>query len=211
MSGNIDFTDLQMDVLREIGSMGTAYAATSISSVLGKKITIDNIKVSWVDFQDTGNFIGGPENIVASVLFRLSGAIEGIIVYTMDLESASTILGAMFGKPVPIDAIYGEMEKSALSELGNIAVCSYVTAMAELLKCQISPSIPFLAIDMANAILSFPVAEFGRLSDQVLFIDTKLAVSNVSNNDSKEAFSGSFFLVPSLESSKELFRILGVN
>ena len=200
------FNDTHLDVFKEIASMGTAHAATALASIMDKQVTVTSLNVSWVDFQNVTDFIGGPENVIAGILVSLSGSMRGMVMHLLELESAAIITNVMMGMggETPIVKMeFNEMEASALEEMGNIMIASYINALAELVQCKIKPSAPSLSIDMANAVLSVPVAEFGKMADQVLIIESKLSVDNVN-------FTGYFSFLPNLESFRQLLKALGV-
>lgn len=194
-----------MDVLRELGSMGTAHAATTLSNILEKKVTIADIVVSWVDFANVTDFIGGPNNIIASILASLTGNIEGMVVHLLELDSAAIIASALLNEDTKNINLKNQMERSAITEFGNMMISSYLGALAGLIGSRITPSVPSLSIDMANAILSVPVAEFGKMADQVLLIESKLELVV-----DEKAFSGCFLFAPNLQSLNKLVQALGV-
>jgi len=197
------FSDMHLDILREIGSMGTAHAATALSKMVNKKVTMPVPNVSWLDFQNVATFVGGPENIIVGILVSLSGNIQGMMMYLTELESAHKMVELIINTPPPEDQlVFGEMERSVVEEVGNIMLSSYLGSLAGLSNSQIKPSIPFMSIDMANAILSVPASEFGRMADKMLFIESKVAVENVQ-------LSGCFVLVPNLHSFYRILRGLG--
>jgi len=198
------FSDSHLDVLKEIGSMGTAHAATALAKMINKKVTMPVPIVSWVEFQDVANFVGGPENIIVGILVSLSGHIQGMMMYLMSVESAHTMSESILGVPHEGDPlVFGEMEKSAIEEMGNIMVSSYLGSLAGLTNSNIKPSIPFMSVDMANAILSVPAIEFGKMADKVLCIESQISVDNVDTD-------GCFILVPNLHSFARILRSLGV-
>ena len=200
------FNDTHMDIFKEIASMGTAYAATALADIMDKKVSVSSLNVSWVDFQNTTDVVGGPDKVIAGILVSLSGNLRGMVIHLLNLESANIITNVMMGMSGEITEIkdeFNEMEISALEEMGNIMISSYITSLAELVQCKIKPSAPSLSIDMANAVLSVPVAEFGKMADQVLVIESKLSVDNVN-------FTGYFSFLPNLESFQQLLKMLGV-
>jgi chemotaxis protein CheC len=75
------FNDMHLDILKEIGSMGTAHAATALSKMVNKKVTMPVPNVSWLDFENVASFVGGAENIIAGILVSLSGNIQGMMMY----------------------------------------------------------------------------------------------------------------------------------
>ncbi|MCL1884547.1 MAG: chemotaxis protein CheC [Defluviitaleaceae bacterium] len=200
------FSDMHLDILKEIGSMGTAHAATALSKMINKKVSMPVPNVSWLDFQNVANFVGGPENVIVGILVSLSGNIQGMMMQLMELDAAHNLAELVIGTPPPTgDARYsfGEMERSVVEEVGNIMLSSYLTSLSGLTNAQIKLSIPYMCVDMANAILSVPASEFGRMADKMLFIESKISVDDVDT-------SGCFVLVPNLHSFYRILRSLGV-
>jgi len=197
------FNDMHLDILKEIGSMGTAHAATALSKMVNKKVTMPVPKVAWLDFQNVANFVGGPENIIVGILVSLTGNIQGMMMQLMELPSAHNIAQLIIGTPPPKDELeFGEMERSVVQEVGNIMLSAYLTSLAGLTNSQIRQSIPYMSVDMANAILSVPASEFGRMADKMLFIESQIFVENIK-------CSGCFVLVPNLHSFFRILRSLG--
>ena len=198
------FSDTHLDILKEIGSMGTAHAATALAKMINKKVTMPVPNVSWVEFSNVADFVGGPESVIVGILVSLSGNIQGMMMYLMELDSAHLMSEAVLGKPHEGDKmVFDEMERSVIEELGNIMVSSYLGSLAGLTNSQIKPSIPYLSVDMANAILSVPAIEFGKMADKVLFIESKITMDNIDS-------SGCFILIPNLHSFYRILRALGV-
>ena len=197
------FSDTHLDILKEIGSMGTAHAATALSKMINKKVTMPVPNVKWVEFKNVANFVGGPENVIVGILVSLSGNIQGMMMYLMELDSAHVTAETVLGTPASEDKYqFGEMERSVIEEVGNIMISSYLGSLAGLTNSQIRPSIPYLSIDMANAILSVPASEFGKMADKILFIESQISIDNVDS-------SGCFVLVPNLHSFYRILRALG--
>ena len=65
----------------------------------------------------------------------------------------------------------------------------------------INQSIPYLSVDMAQAILSVPAIELGKVADKALFIESTF--SEVTEKDSSEKLSGYFMLVPKFKEENE--------
>ena len=98
---------------------------------------------------------------------------------------------------------YSELELSALNEIGNILAGSYLSSLADFTNLNMQPTVPALAIDMAGAILSYGLLQFGQMGDQALLIDTKFL-------EGENEVQGHFFLIPDPESFGKIFSALGV-
>ena len=55
---------MHFDVLREIGNIGQGNAASSLSQMLSQAIDISVPSVKLLDFNESVEYLGGPENIV---------------------------------------------------------------------------------------------------------------------------------------------------
>lgn len=63
-----ELTSMELDTLREIGSMGTGNAATALSQMLGREVRITLPEVRIMGYNEAIEWIGGPEEITAGVL-----------------------------------------------------------------------------------------------------------------------------------------------
>jgi len=200
-----NMTDMHLDVLKEIGNIGTGNAVTAVSALINRKVKMNMPTVDLVEFDDLANFVGGPENILVGVLIGITSDINGMIMFLMDMETAKhlidNLLGGMAG--VTISEEFGELELSTISEISNIMAGSYLGSLSGLTNLRIRQSVPMLAIDMAMALLSVPAIEFGKMADHVLFINSSFSIENVD-------ISGFFILVPDEPSFIKIMGSLGV-
>ena len=73
-----ELTALEIDTLREVGSIGTGNAATSLSQMLGCEVRITLPEVRIMGYNEAIDWIGGPEAITAGVLVGISGEVNGL-------------------------------------------------------------------------------------------------------------------------------------
>ncbi|HAN10587.1 MAG TPA: CheY-P-specific phosphatase CheC [Clostridiales bacterium] len=198
-----NLNDMHMDVLREIGNIGAGNATTALSQMLNKSITMQVPEVNIVEFKNVSAIIGGEENIVAGILVKISGDIEGIMMYVLEYDSVRSMLNILLNKNIASEDILGEMDLSALKEIGNILTGSYLTALSKLTNLTMIQSIPKLAFDMAGAILSVPAILFGKTCDSVLFIKTDF-------NQGDRDVVGYYILIPEAQSFDKIMKSLGV-
>ncbi len=203
---NIDeLNDIHVDVLTELGNIGTGNAATSLAALIGKEIDISVPSVKILGFNEVAEFVGGPENIVMGMLIKIDGDIDGMILYVFDNDFIENVMKAFFSKSFTSFDELSEMEISAFNEIGNIMASAYVNALASMTGLTINISTPSMCIDMAGAILSVPSIEFARVGNKVLFIDDSFRFGG-----SSEKVKSNMILVPEMESLNKLFAMLGV-
>ena len=196
---------MHVDVLTELGNIGTGNAATSLAALIGKEIDISVPSVKILGFNEVAEFVGGPENIVMGMLIKIDGDIDGMILYVFDNDFIENVMKAFFSKSFTSFDELSEMEISAFNEIGNIMASAYVNALASMTGLTINISTPSMCIDMAGAILSVPSIEFARVGNKVLFIDDSFRFGG-----SSEKVKSNMILVPEMESLNKLFAMLGV-
>lgn len=195
--------DLQFDVLKEIGNIGAGNATTALAKMMNTKIDMNVPRVEMVPFTELPDTFGSPEEVLAGILVQLDGDIKGMMMFLAKEESAHTLVNSLMGgMGVTSDGTFSEMELSALSEIGNIIIGAYLSAMSNLTNLKIASSVPYISIDMAGALLSVPAIEFGKLGDKVLLIETQFGELDLVN--------GYFLMVPELESYDVILSSLGM-
>lgn len=194
---------MQIDVLREIGSIGTGNAATALSETLSDKIEMKIPEVSILDYDDAISKLGGPESIVAGVLVKMSGEIEGMMLYLLDLQFMNLVFEKLSLGRIEDYTDLSDMETSAIVEIGNIIISSYVSAISKLADISIHLSVPGIAINMLGGIMSVPIIEYGYETDKIMTIGGKFIYQG------KELYSN-LLLMPEIKSLNRLLIRLGV-
>ncbi|CAM3076203.1 chemotaxis protein CheC [Filibacter tadaridae] len=209
MSFKIPISDMHLDVLKEIGNIGAAHAATSMSQLLNRKIDMYVPKVELVSFEGMFDLAGGAEKIVAGIFLRIEGDLSGSMFFVLPLESANHFIRKLISDDT-FDfnsSSLSDMGVSAMQELGNILSGSYLSALSDFTGLKIYPTVPSLSVDMVGAIVSFGLIEVSQYSDEVIVIDTKI---REDGEEGSSSIDGHFFLLPDPSSYISIFRSLGV-
>lgn len=197
-------TSLEIDTLREIGSIGTGNAATALSQMLGKEVRITMPEVRIMGYNEAIEWIGGPEAVTAGVLVKMSGDVGGIMLSVQKLDLVNFILETMLGQGIHGYEELAELEQSALIEIGNIMISAFVTALSGLAGVNINLTVPAFAVDMQGAILTVPMAEYGGMSDYLMTIGGNFVCNG-------QEIPSHLLLSPDLRSLDFLLRKLGVS
>ena len=165
-----ELTALELDTLKEVGSIGTGNAATALSELIGREVRIQSPEVRIMGYNEAIEWIGGPEEITAGVLVRLSGQMSGVMLSVQKLDFVNLVLESMMGKKVTDYFGLYEMESSALIEVGNIMISTFINALSGLADVNVELSVPAFTVDMQGAIMAVPMALYGGQSDYILTI-----------------------------------------
>lgn len=194
--------EMYIDVLREIGNIGAGNATTSLASMINAKIDMSVPKVELMEASELGSAICPEDEIIVGIFLEVTHDITGSMMFLMKMDSAHYLVNKLMGKdPTNMDP-FDEMDLSAMKEIGNIISASYLTALSGMTNLTISPSIPYIAVDMAGAILSVPAIQFGQYGNNALLIETEFG------DDYR--IGGYFILMPEEESYAKILTSLGI-
>ena len=158
------------NALTELGNIGAGNATTSLSVMLNSKLTMSPPKVDIYDFNSLENILGGPDATVMGVLSTIGGDMNAMILFVVGMHDAENLVKALMGDEVEW---HSEIGISAIGEIANIIIGSYVASLETLTGMKMRYSQPESCIDMAGAILSVPCIEFGKISDKALLINSQ--------------------------------------
>jgi len=198
----MEISKFQLDALREIGNIGSGHAATALSTLLQRRIDMSVPKVWTIPFEQLSDIVGQLDTPQVTIYVRVEGEAPGKAVFFFPLESAEIVVQALFGSNEPRDLYTDEMAQSALKEVGNILVSSFLIALTQFSGIPLHPSVPAIAVDMIGASLDAIFLEEGMLDDLVLFIDTQLT--------GIPKIEGQFIFLPDDGSLKKLLEAMGL-
>lgn len=197
------FKPFEMDVLKEVGNIGAGNAATALSTLLNKPVDMSVPSVSLLPFEEVADRVGGSEQIVIAVFLRVEGNAPGNMFFIIQEDSALKLMKQLLPDTDIEMGNFSEMELSLLCEIGNILAGSYLSSLADFTRLQMLPSVPIVAHDMAGAILSYGIMQYGEMGDSALLIETTFL-------EDRKSMEGQFFLIPDPDSFQKIFESLGV-
>lgn len=198
-----DVNNMYLDVLKEIGNIGAGNATTAIANMLGIKIDMNVPNIKLMEVSKLGTAVGAEDETIVGIFLEVQNDIEGSMMFLLDIPSARYLVNKLMMTDVSADQPFGELELSALKEIGNIIAGSYLSALSSMTNLVIAPSIPYIAVDMAASILSVPAIEFGLQGDNALLIQTEICA--------EVAINGYFILMPEQGSYEKILTSLGIS
>lgn len=203
------FSSLQLDAIREVGNIGTGNAATALSGLLSCAIDMDVPKAELVSIYELAGHYGDPNDEVAAVFVRSLSEFSCSLIFLQKEADAKMmvelLLKQQFGEGNLPPEIPQDLSDSALTEVGNIILSSFLNAINLLIGTQQQISVPGVAHDMMSSILDVVVTIFGQMGEMALVVNTELKVGN------KDApASGNIVMLPDPEALELLLRKLQV-
>jgi chemotaxis protein CheC len=177
------YSDLQLDGLRELANIGSGTASTALSSMLARSVDISVPNAVFCPMPEAVDALGPAEEEVTGIVLGVIGEMEATVVLLVSPADAAALC-AMLG----VDAD-SEIGRSALQEIGNVVGTSYVNALAGMTGLALEPTPPGAATDMLAAIVQSVLAARAHAADHTLLLDSDLVIEG-------EDCAISFLLVP---------------
>ena len=198
-----ELNHLELDTLREIGSIGTGNAATALSQMLKRQVRITMPEVRIMGYNEAIEWIGGPEQVTAGVLVGMGGQMNGIMLSVQQIGFVNMVLEHMMNMSITSYDQLDELGRSTLVEVGNIMISTFINAFSGLSDISVNLTVPAFAVDMQGAILSVPMAEYGGMSDYLMTIGGNFVCEN-------QEVPCRLLLSPDIRSLNFLLKKLGV-
>jgi chemotaxis protein CheC len=170
----MEFTPIQLDALQELANIGAAHSATTLSMMLNCHVNMNVPEIDIVDIANMGQLL--TDEITTLVVFELQGDIShgGFLVLHFPDDSAERTANILIGSG-DLGHPTGEMDESAILEVGNIMISSFLSATSDLLGIVMLPSPPVLVVDMTHAVIESLVAGMTIEVDDVVLFRINLA------------------------------------
>ena len=105
-----------LDFFKELENIGVSHAATALSSMLGREVSIRVPCAKFCEYNTITQILNGPETIVVGLLVSIVGDIDGFILLVLDKKDAQDLSQAILMGIEESDSSEGfsELQESAL-------------------------------------------------------------------------------------------------
>jgi chemotaxis protein CheC len=196
-------TDQQLDVFRELASIGAGHAATAMSQLVDRRVVITCPELRLIPTDEVSYSLGGPETLVAAIYVRVLGDARGALVFVLDHDSACSLAGMLKGGP-PVKAL-SDPDHELLKQAGHMLLSAFINALSRTAQIAMVPSAPAYSHDMFGGILQTVVAETEGYADETVLIDADFL------EDEEHSITGRLFFMPEPGSMDTVTHAMGVD
>lgn len=174
-----DLSDLEKDLLGEVGNISMGTAATALSTIVGHKVNITTPTISVTTLNDLKKDFETP-NVILDVQF--TSGISGGNVLIMKITDAAVIANLMMGGNGEIEAHteLSEIELSAVQEAMNQMIGSAATSMATMFRREVNISPPVSSVADES---TSPIAKDIEEDEQVIAISFKMTIGDLIDSN----------------------------
>jgi len=201
LEDKITLSDLEKDVLKEIGNICAGNAATALFQLLDKKIEMAVPGVFFVKVEDVPKLVGGEEKLIVGVVSQVLGDAPGVILLLFSQKDAAALAGIL-NKKRHKSKILSDMDQSAIKEVGHILSAAYLNTLSTFTNMGFIPSTPGLVVDMAGALVDYVLIELSTVTEYALLVDSEFI-------EAETKIKGHFFLLANKGSLEAILRAIG--
>jgi len=194
--------ELQLDALREVANIGAGHATTALSQMTGARIDVAVPNLQVTPLQGVSEGLGRDDAVVAAILIHILGDLTGRTLLVLPLESAKRLAEILLNAPAGSIESFGELERSALMEAGNILSAAHMNALSDFLGMMLLPSVPHLELDELGKVMPTVFKGSAVMGEYAFSIETRFILRDA------EPVKGQFLFMPSLASLRIVFDAL---
>ena len=151
-----EFSSMHLDVLREIGNIGSGNAATALASLLNTVVDIEVPVISLVSYDKVADYLGGRHAKALGMTVDLEGDIRGCMLEVVHLDFAKQLINTFYPKDITDLTKIDDMDISVVREMSNITTAAYVNSIAAMTQLFINIKPPDSYCDSVSALVSIP-------------------------------------------------------
>ena len=137
-----------LDILKEIGSIGMGHATTSLAQMLNMKVTMTIPTVNIMSLAEACDYLKTRRQSTIGVMIRLQGDSKGMILQLLSREFALHVINYFFQTDETELGELDEMSLSVVQEIGNITSGAYCNSLASMTGLFIDISTPTHCMDL---------------------------------------------------------------
>ncbi|RZN61665.1 chemotaxis protein CheC [Methanonatronarchaeum sp. AMET6-2] len=171
---NDDEDPIDTEGLQKLNSV-TKVSADRISENLSMMTQIPTeiriVNLNFIPVEEVSN--GFHEGSCIANVFRFTGSLSGYVMIKFSEESARDIASSLVGT-TGCNGEFGEMEQSAIQEIGNIMTSGFIDGWADMLQTDIDISTPRYMHDIGASIAESVINLIAEDQRYVFLFDTKI-------------------------------------
>ncbi len=184
-SDSFDFDSLlsdHIDALQELGNIGSGHAANALADLLNRRIDmslprfqkLSTSEISTVKWKDKK-----PESTFAVVILEIKGELNLNTLIVFDEDTLNALIRIIRDLDEDVDmANLSSLDRSIISEVGNILSLHFVTSINTFLGVKSMPSTPILVIEKSETILTSLATHYSEDFTDLLLIDCDIFAAN---------------------------------
>jgi chemotaxis protein CheC len=159
-------------VLHQVFQLATDNASTAMCRWTHGLVTLSLDHVDELPLESVSEALEVGDELLTMVVLTLDGEDSGQLIITFDEVNGRRLAASLLHREVCPEPDWTELEKSALTETGNILACAYLGALTRLVDTELVPSPPQFVQDFGASVLEQALLSQAIEQDRVLICRT---------------------------------------
>jgi chemotaxis protein CheC len=198
-----EFTEEELDFIREMMNVGAGNAATALEQMLGLRVDLKIPKVKKYLMSDSDALnqdIGEPTRQVTAVFMNLVGQVKGKIVFIVPDRDLVKLISSLEKATPGGSTIRMDYDLSVIAEIGNILAGTYLSSIHDFCLLNIYHSTPRVKSDMLKTLTQELFPDAGSENLQIILVKNQFIMASeritthillVPDSDAMERFAQS--------------------
>ena len=155
-------------LLYELFTSATHDASAAMCRWTNGLITVTLDQVREIALEEVIAELEIGDELLTMVVLTIGGEVGGNLILLFDEAGGRQLAASLLGREPGTEPEWSELEKSALTETGNILGCAYVNALTRLIGTDLMPSAPYFIQDYGASVVQQAVMTQALTSDRLL-------------------------------------------
>lgn len=193
MTARRQICDETLVKLRVLSEESLRRSGQSLTSLLGHPVRLVVSGIRRVPIGSLPGLLGATDTgVMAGLRFQIAGETSGQIVILLPLRTILGLLRILLGRERGSESL-SEQEWSAVKEVGNVLVSSFLSGLGDLLGKRLLPSPPEIHLEDLTALVRQVTEDVKGQGSEVLVVQALF-------EEPEHRIEGQFFLLPEMVS-----------
>jgi chemotaxis protein CheC len=150
--------------------LATRHVANTLSDMVKREIKLSNLQIETVALNELTLSFSDPEAEMVGVYLCSGDDLPGQAILILSLDDAMYLADWLLELRPGTTSKLGELEYSALAEVGNVSLSAFLNALASFTDSFLRLSPPAVTIDMLAAVLEVIATSTAMIADETVVI-----------------------------------------
>jgi chemotaxis protein CheC len=172
MTDTLDAVPSRLELLRPLFASATRDASAAMCRWTDGLVTLTLDEIREIPMEDVCSELNLGGEPLTMVVLSLAGDIGGEMILAFDNLNGRKLAASLLGGKSGDQLEWSELEKSALTETGNILGCAYMNALTRLIDVELMPSPPCFIQDYGASVFQQALLAQAMTRDRLLVCQT---------------------------------------
>lgn len=193
------YNAIVQSALKEIINIGGGNAATSLSKLIERPVKMEVPTLELMEYEEVYHSILSDDEEVKVVMMQLLGG-EGCFLFVISPDDIEDLSKMMYKENEEMNEY---LANSAVKELVNILVNSFLNSSMQMLEMDLIASVPLMTHDLFGSVLTSVYMEQGQYDNTIIIMHNEFWSMG-------EKIEGSLFFIPTPHFLDELVKKLNM-